>query len=177
MPPSDPFTALVVPVPAADWLLAGRVADAHSRAAGLDVPAHVSLLVPFAPREEVSDGVLAELGDLFADVVPFSFRLETVSQFPDGPVYLAPDPSAPFRRITQQLGRRFPEYPHEENRFDDVVPHLTVPLRAGESLADVERLVAARGRVSAQAQEAALLAVSGAGLETLAVFPFGTTAA
>src|SRR3712207_4732682 len=54
-------TALVVPVAAADWLVRGR-----SR-----LPAHVPLLAPFLRRSAVSEGLLAELRTLFADVVPF----------------------------------------------------------------------------------------------------------
>ena len=170
------FSALIVPVPAADWLLAGRRQEEHSRAAGQEVPAHVTLLAPFAPREELSDGVIGELADLFADVVPFSFGLDEVTRFPDGPVYLAPEPAAPFRQLTLELTRLFPEYPPYEGEFEDLTPHVTVPLHDGEELADVARLVAARGPLRAYAQEAVLLWVEDEP-EVVARFRFGTTAA
>jgi hypothetical protein len=73
--------------------------------------------------------------------------------------------------------RRFPEHPPYQGQFTDIVPHLTVPLLDGESLADVEQRVGAHGPVRAQATEARLLWVSDAGYEVVAVFPFGTTAA
>ena len=44
-----------------------------------------------------------------------------------GTVYLAPSPAAPFRQLTHELFRRFPEHPPYGGAFDDVVPHLSVP--------------------------------------------------
>jgi 2'-5' RNA ligase superfamily len=172
----SPFSALLVPVPAADWLVAGRPMDA-GYAAGLAVPAHVTLIAPFAPRERLTDGVLTELEGLFGDVVPFPFALSRASRFPDGPAYLAPDPAAPFRHLVSELAHAFPEHPPYEGRFDSIVPHLTVPLRDGERLEDLQRLVDGEGPVRALAAEAELVWVDEEGLEVLARFPFGTTAA
>ena len=171
-----PFSALLVPVPAAEWLVAGRPLDS-GYAAGLVVPAHLTLLAPFAPRDELTDGVVTELDGLFADVVPFPFELSRASRFPEGPAYLAPDPPAPFRHLVNELGRAFPEYPPYEGRFDEVVPHVTVPLRNGEGLDDLQRLVDDHGPVRALAAEAQLVWVDGEGVEVVAHFPFGTTAA
>ena len=171
-----PFTALLVPVPAADWLVAGRsMRDGY--AAGLTVPAHVTLLVPFAAPDLLSGGVVTELAGLFGDVVPFPFELAQASRFPDGPVYLAPDPVAPFRHLVGELVRAFPEHPPYEGRFNGVVPHLTVPLRDGEQVEDLQRLVDEQGPVRALASEAQLVRVDDDGLEVLATFPFGNTAA
>jgi hypothetical protein len=161
------LSGLVVPVPAAAWV----VGD------GAAVPAHVTLVAPFLPREELTEGLVGELTTLFADVVPFSFDLDEVCAFPSGVVYLAPHPAAPFRQLTAELTRRFPEHPPYGGRFTDIVPHLTVPLLDGESLHDVERRVRAHGPVRAQATQAQLLWVSEGGYEVVAVFPFGTAAA
>ena len=171
-----PFTALLVPVPAADWLVAGRPMK-HGYAAGLVVPAHVTLLAPFVAPDQLTDGVVTELAALFGDVVPFPFELARASRFPDGPVYLAPDPAAPFRHLVGELARAFPEHPPYEARFDGVVPHLTVPLREGEQVEDLQRLVDDEGPVRALASEAELVRVDDEGLEVVAHFPFGTTAA
>jgi hypothetical protein len=164
---TGPLSALVVPVPAAEEV----VGDG-----GL-VPAHITLLAPFLPRPELTEGLLAEIGALFADVVPFSFDLDEVCVFPSGVVYLAPRPPGPFRQLTGELTRRFPEHPPYEGQFSDVVPHLTVPLADGESPADVERRVRAHGPVQALATEVHLLWVSDETYEVLAAFPFGTAAA
>lgn len=166
------FTALLVPVPAADWLVLDRVAP-H----GISVPAHVTLVAPFAPLPELTGGILDELATLFGDVVPFTFGLGEVTQFPDGVVYLAPEPGAPFHQLTHELSRRFPEYPPYEGRFDDVVPHVTVPLLDGESGEDVARLVAGHGTMTGYAQEAQLVCSDHVTFEVVEVFPFGTAAA
>src|SRR5688572_18166693 len=112
------FVALVVPVAAAEWLVGDRGAS----------PAHVPLLAPFVRRSELTPGLLAELEALFADVVPFSFGLDEVCEFPSGEVYLAPHPPTPFRQLTSQLARRFPELAPPVGQFPDVVPHVAVPL-------------------------------------------------
>jgi hypothetical protein len=167
------FSALLVPVPSADWLVLDRVPERR----GLLVPAHVTLLTPFVPLPDLTDGVVSELADLFGDVVPFPFRLRQVCQFPDGTVYLAPDPAAPFRQLTSAIGRAFPEHPPYEGRFDSVVPHVTVPLAEGEGVTTVEALMAEHGPVDAHAREAQLVWIVGPDLEVVESFPFGVTAA
>ena len=165
MPPEDTGApaALVVPVAAADWLVKDRA----------PLSAHVPLLVPFVERSAVTEGLLAELETLFADVVPFSFDLDEVCAFPSGEVYLAPHPPTPFRQLTAQLARRFPRPPSSAGQFPDVVPHVSVPLVNGETLSDVERRVRAHGPLQGLATEAQLVV----GTDVLAEFPFGTAAA
>ncbi len=155
--------ALVVPVSAADWLVDGRS----------QLPAHVPLLAPFVQRSAVTEGLLAELATLFADVVPFSFDLEEVCAFPSGEVYLAPHPPSPFRQLSAALSRRFSPVPASAGQFPDVVPHVPVPHADGETLGDVERRVRTHGPLQGLATQARLLA----GSEVLAEFPFGTAAA
>jgi len=176
VPQPDPggFSALLVPVPEADFAVLDRVPPGVP---GPRFGAHVTLLMPFAPRPELTEGMLGELRSFFADVVPFAFGLDEVCLFPGGSVYLAPAPSAPFRRLTHQLARRFTEYPPYGGRFDDVVPHVTVTLLDGEGPEDIQRLVSAHGAVRGQAREAELVWVSGDDVEVLAHFPFGTAAA
>ena len=171
------FTALVVPVPSVDWL----VLDRRPPTDELSIPAHVTLLSPFVPPDEVSDGLVSELSSLFGDVVAFSFVLDEVCAFPDGTVYLAPEPSSPFRQLTHALARAFPEYPPYEGRFETVVPHVTVPLLDGETADDVERILTAHHEQQrtprAYAQEAQLLLVGKNELRVLHEFPFGMAAA
>ena len=94
MPQSGPHSVLVVPVPEAEPL----------------VPrAHVTLLSPFAAKEQLTDGLLGELDEFFADCLPWSFRLAEVAIFPSGTTYLSPDPLAPVRSLTHQRNRHFPE--------------------------------------------------------------------
>lgn len=144
-------SVLVVPVPEVEGLVA------H---------AHITVLSPFAPKEDVSDGLLAELDAFFGDCVPFSYVLGELSQFPGGTTYLSPDPIASFRSLTHGLSRRFPEYPPYDGGFDDVVPHLSVP--------DGFKL---DGPITAYARSAELWEYDEELIDVIATFSFGTTAA
>lgn len=158
---------LLIPVPEADWLVRGR-----GSVLGDAVGAH--LLLGHTPA--LDDGDLAELTDLFADVVPFSFSLDEVCRFPGGGVYLAPQPPAPLRRLTLAVDRSLPAHP--EMRVDEVVPHVSVPLREGEGTDDVERLLIEHGPLVGHAREAHLVDLDAeGGVRVVARFSFGTTAA
>jgi hypothetical protein len=147
-----PHSVLVVPVPEADTVASD---------------AHITLLSPFAGKEAITDGLLGELEDFFGDCLPFSFRLTGVSRFPGGTTYLTPEPVAPFRSLTHELFRRFPEYPPYGGQFGDVVPHLSIP--------DDAAILGLP--ISAYATTAVLRWYDGGLADVLATFPFGTAAA
>lgn len=127
--------------------------------------AHVVLLDPFLPVAQVDEGVVEELRDLFAEMVPFVYVLGDATRFPSGAAYLPPQPVAAFRAIVHSLRRAFPETVAPTGPFDAVIPHLAVPDDAVEAVATP---------VEAHAREAVLLAADGAVLGT---FRFGTSAA
>jgi 2'-5' RNA ligase superfamily protein len=175
-----PHSLLSVPVPELDALVRARLrlrSPGEVPADDDDPVAHITLLSPFADRDGLTSGVLSELRWFFADVTPFTFALTSVNRFPGGTVYLAPSPAAPFRQLTHELFRRFPEHPPYGGAFDDVVPHLSVPLLEGEDLASVEREVGPRLPVTAQAREAALYWWEPGSSGTIETFPFGTSVA
>jgi hypothetical protein len=137
---------------------------------------HVPLVEPFADADAIDEGVIGELRSYFADVVPFTVRLSEVSQFPGGSAYLAPEPTAPFRHLTQGLGRLFPELPRRRGTFD-LVPHVNVETGADE---DLDRLRADLDPwlpVATLAREGALWLREDGAVRVLATFPFGTSAA
>lgn len=171
---------LSLPVPELDTLVRPRLlrrspeevpADQH------DPVAHITLLSPFADRSELTEGVISELRWFFADVTPFTFALMSLNRFPSGTVYLAPSPPAPFRQLTQELARRFPEYPPYGGAFDDVVPHLSIPVAEGEDLEDLGLELEPLLPITAHAREAALYWWEPGSCGTIETFPFGTTAA
>ncbi len=141
-------TRLVVPVPE----IAARVAGAH-----------ITLLDPFLDAEDVDDGVIAELRELFADLVPFAYVLGEPARFPDGESYLPPQPVNVFRRITHSLRRAFPEVIGSMTSLDTVIPHLSLPEDA-----DVPTPLEVHAREALLLDEAGVL---------LATFRFGTSAA
>jgi hypothetical protein len=173
-------SVLMVPVPELDGVVRRRLqlrSPEDLPMAAEDTIAHVTLLAPFAERERLTGGVLSELRWFFADVTPFRFALTRVSRFPGGTVYLTPDPASPFRQLTHELSRRFPEHPPYGGAFDDVVPHLSIPLLPDEELEDVERELADRLPLASQAREACLYWWEPGACGTLETFQFGTTAA
>ena len=54
--------------------------------------AHIALLDPFLAADDVDDGVMAELREMFAELVPFAYVLGEPARFPDGEQYLPPQP-------------------------------------------------------------------------------------
>lgn len=171
---------LMVPVPELDAVVRSRLAR-EPRTDSLpdaDVTlAHITLLGPFAPLAEVDDGLLAELRRFFSDVTPFPFALTGIHQFPGGEVYLSPSPALPFRQLTLALSRLFPEYPPYGGAFDEVVPHLTIPIPEGETSGQLAFELRDRFPITTQARSAALLWWEPGASRTLATFPFGNTAA
>ena len=175
-----PHSVLVVPVPDLEHVVRPRLARRSPDDLAVDDEtrhAHVTLLGPFAGQDELTDGMLGELADLFADVTPFEFTLTTICVFSGGNVYLSPEPAAPFRHLTHELSRHFPEYPPYGGEFDEVVPHLTVPLAEGENMDTLRFQLGARLPVTTYAREAALVWYEPKATRTLATFAFGTSAA
>lgn len=95
----------------------------HTRDGARGMPAHVTLLYPFAPEPD-----LDTVRVLAADFEPFDFALGAVREWPDGVVYLEPDPAEPFVKLTRALVDRFPEHQPYDGVFtvDEVIPHCTV---------------------------------------------------
>lgn len=171
---------LLVPVPELEFVVRPRLERRSPEQQPLDedeVIAHITLLGPFADLDAIDEGLISELGSFFADVVPFGFQLTGISAFPGGMTYLSPEPAAPFRQLTHELMRRFPEYPPYGGEFSDVIPHLTVPMPAGEDVEQLRFEVGPRLPINAHAREAALYWWDPHHPRTLETFPFGTTAA
>jgi hypothetical protein len=171
-------TGIVVPVREAETVVRPRamLAAPELLPAEDGVAAHITLLAPFMAPGAADHGVLSELTGFFADVTGFAFRLTAVAAFPDGPVYLTPEPPEVFRRLTAGLHRLFPEFPPYGGQFDDVVPHLTVPMPPGEDASTLRTALHRRLPIEAHATEARLVHVTDR-MHTVATFRFGTAAA
>ena len=155
-----PRSALIVAVPEAeplvhDWRLR------HDSAA-LGIPAHVTLIFPFVPTQEVDEELIGELRELFAAQPAFSFTLARVARFPEV-AWLAPEPDDPFRRLTVLLASRYPEYPPYEGIHDDVIPHLSVG-RGDDAFQDeVDSALTPHLPIEASAEDVTLLVEDGSG--------------
>jgi len=123
--------ALVIPFPGLpdvveDWL-ERTVATKPSHG----MPPHVTVLYP-------SPGDVVGIAEALLDFSAFDVDFRRLDRFP-GILWLAPEPSAPFRELTNALVARFPGYPPYGGKFADVIPHLTVA--QAEQLNDAEAAV------------------------------------
>jgi 2'-5' RNA ligase len=166
-----PRSALVVEVPEAEPLVYEWRLRYHN--ASLGIPAHVTLIFPFVPTDDLSPALSEELRELFGRLAAFSFSLPRVARFPDV-AWLAPDPDEPFRHLTELLASRYPEFPPYEGIHDDVVPHLTVGHGDAAFQDEVDAALSPQLPISADAREVTLLVEDEAGLWRVGErFPLG----
>jgi 2'-5' RNA ligase len=124
----------------------------------LGIPFHITLLYPFAPREDLTDALLEETRVFFAGRVPFGFELKRVAVWPRV-VYAVPEPDDELQACMRALHARFPQWPPYGGEFAEVVPHATL----GEEVdgpavrAEIERRVAPHLPRRCQARDVSLL--------------------
>jgi 2'-5' RNA ligase len=176
--PEPTQTAVIVPVGPAEAVVAG-----HRRrldvAASLGVPAHITVLYPFVAPAAVDDDVLDRLAAVFGASSPFDCTFARCGWFGEDVLWLAPDPGHEFRRLTDAVVERFPDYKPYGGEHDELIPHLTV----GESgrgtahdLRAAEAEVSRKLPITAHIEHALLVAGTGQpdSWHTLAELPFGT---
>jgi 2'-5' RNA ligase len=140
----EPASAVVVRV-----ALPARLARLRARtdwAAGVGVPAHVTVLYPFIPAARLVPAVRLALVRIAESLDPFDIRFERVGRFP-AVVYLAPKPAAPFIALTEAVRAEFPGFPPYGGAFDEVVPHLTIS-EANEPIVNEAALEAIAARAA-----------------------------
>lgn len=128
-------SALIVPVPEAEPLV-GAWRDRYDDSARTGVPAHVTLLYPFLPSEEITPADLERLSALFASAPPTRFLLVATRRFSRGVLYLTPEPDGFLRDLTQGIWALYPHRPPYGGAFEDVIPHLTVAQVADHAVLD-----------------------------------------
>jgi hypothetical protein len=167
-------SALILEVPEAEPAVQ-RHRERFDVNARLGIPAHITVLSPFMPAEMIDTSVLTRLGQLFAEVSRFQFRLERTDWFGDGLLWLAPGDPAPFRSLTEHVFRAFPAYPPFEGRHDVIVPHLTVGHGHLDDLRAAEEAIQGRLPIDACAAAVALVTEQSAGgsWAKAATFTFG----
>lgn len=124
-------TGLVVPVPAADSLVAPW-RDQFDPAAAYGVGPHITVLFPFLSIADIGGGELAAVGALAARHPAFDVEFRRCGRFP-GVRYLAPEPAAPLPALTAAVWAGWPQTPPYGGQFDDPIPHLTVTDGAADS--------------------------------------------
>ena len=116
-----------------------EIRDRWDFAAAQGAQSHVTVLFPFLPGVALTDAVRADLAAVAALVAPFDVRFANVRRF-DGVVWIEPEPTGPFRRLTQAMVERWPDYPPYGGVHDTVIPHLTVVESETAPLTEIEGL-------------------------------------
>jgi 2'-5' RNA ligase len=165
-------SAIVLPVAEAEPIV-GDMRWLHDPVARRGVPAHITLLYPFAPPSQTLNEIDA-LKRLFAGVPAFEFSLTEVGRFP-ATAFLHPDPPAPFEELTDMIARRWPQWPPYRGTFSSTIPHLTIADHAETDVLDaVQRTVSIHLPIKCRAVAAWLLCSNDAGAwSRIQIFPFG----
>jgi hypothetical protein len=148
-------SGIIIPVPEAETAV-GHLRRLHDPQASYGVPAHITLLYPFAHPAQIREATGA-LQELFRLVPAFEFSLVEVRRF-HATTYLHPEPSSIFVQLTARLVDRWPEFPPYGGAFSTVIPHLTVADHVAVDVLDaVDRKVAAHLPIRCRATEAWLM--------------------
>ncbi|SOE74583.1 2'-5' RNA ligase superfamily protein [Burkholderia sp. OK233] len=166
-------SAFVAKVPAVESVV-GDLRDQFDSAAKLGVPAHITILFPFMPPEEITPGVLQQAQEALSVVPSFVFSLGEIGRFPTT-TYLLPAPASPFVALTTALVRRFPAFRPYGGEHREIVPHLTVahgdPSHAKVAAAELEWRLGASPLVQTECTSVALLENSSGRWDEMHVFP------
>jgi hypothetical protein len=145
-------SAILIPVHEADAVV-GPFRLEHDPVSTAGVPAHITLIVPWLPPEEIGPGDLDELSDALVSTDAFDFLLARVRWFGRRVLWLAPEPVQPFLDLVELLSERFGTPPYEDE-FDEVVPHLTVGHASdGSELGAVAEQLTAKLPIKCQAEQ------------------------
>jgi hypothetical protein len=150
-------TAVIVPVPAAEAAVS-HYRLRYDRSAPFGVPAHVTIVFPYVPIDLLTETDLLTLAAIFAGETAFVVGFSRFGRFPGRPgdpetLWLAPEPSDPFRRLTVALTERWSRAPPYGGIFDDITPQLTVtetaPAAVIEQAQDsLSKMLPISGRIS-----------------------------
>jgi 2'-5' RNA ligase len=150
-------SAVVIEVPQVAPLVDGWRRQ-HTDDAPLGVPAHVTLLTPWVPAEQIDEQVEQRLADLLREADAFDFVLRRTARFREGPLlYLPPEPPEPFVRLTEAIAAEWPEHPPYEGIHDTIVPHLTVAQADDGLLDEIADVLEPELPIESRATEALLL--------------------
>jgi len=105
--------------------LLGKYRHRLDPSAAQGVPAHVTVMYPFVPRDDwKSQSVEFRLDGVLKKTQCFSFWFRNIAE-KDGLLYFPPDPSDGFRELTAAVGSEFDLVPYG-GKYGDPMPHCTV---------------------------------------------------
>lgn len=131
-------SVLLLPVPAAEAAVSGHRAELD-RSAADGIPAHITLLYPFAPPTQFADVDHSRLSSIFARRHSFSVTGNRTGWFGDRVLYVSLQEAAAVHELIAEVVSEFPEHPAYAGSIalEDIVPHLTIG--ADRPIADLRR--------------------------------------
>jgi 2'-5' RNA ligase len=130
-------TALLILPPPEVQAFAHPIRARYDPKASIQVPAHITLLYPFAPPEEL-ETTLDRLAQVANECTSFDLTLDRYGQF-EGVCFLEPSDPEPIRNLHRRLAEFFPEYPiYKGEHGDELHPHMT--LARYESIEEMQRI-------------------------------------
>jgi 2'-5' RNA ligase len=117
-------SVVLVPVDAGPLVQELRLQYDPSAKAG--IPAHITLMFPFLPTDELAEDRISALEALIGEFDRFEFSLTRVHEFAQGVVYLDPEPATPFIQLTKKITEMFGMLPFGGEFGTTPVPHLTL---------------------------------------------------
>jgi len=131
-----PESAIIVPAPEAEPLV-GRLRERFDPSAKVGLAAHITVLHPFVPPDQISKAVIARVRNVAQKHSPFAYSLNSIDRFANT-LYLRPHPAEPFIDLVKGLVQHFPAYLPYGGRFDSIAPHLTVAHGEGLPFEELE---------------------------------------
>ena len=119
-------TALVFLVPEAEAPLS-RVASTFPQLVRPGLPAHVTVLAPWIPLDEVDQKALVLCANLAASMPETTVSFNKIGMKP-GFVYLDSDEASSIEAICDATKRTWPYLPPYAGKHKDVRPHITLAL-------------------------------------------------
>ena len=126
------------------------------------IPPHVTVLVPWVAEPSSADS--ARLTEAVSSFEPFELSFPTVGQFPNGTVWLRPEPFDTVRSLLRAVYEAFPECPPYGGEFPEPHPHLTISSAAQGGPGVVAEAVAAGPAPTARVTELGLWRESAEGV-------------
>jgi 2'-5' RNA ligase len=172
-------TAVVVTIGPAEAAVA-PYRRAHTPSGARGMPAHVTLMVPFADGELLDVATIRDLRDELSRFPAFQVTLREFARFP-GPaarpaervLYAVPEPADPFVEMTASIAVRFGVLPYGDEHTD-IIPHLTIASSADEGLLDrIEAELQPAFPITAALTAASLWEHATEGWRMTAGLPFG----
>lgn len=118
-------SAVIIAFPAAEPVVQ-EFRNQMDPSAAWGVPAHVTVLYPFVPPEELTPAVMSEVEAIARATRRFEVRFAHTGWFGEQVLWLAPEPEVHLRVLTARLSDVFPNHLPYGGTIDTPIPHLTI---------------------------------------------------